>query len=171
MSTTWVVFNDESGIYLENSAGYMATPDEAIEIVSGILNFLESNGQRIEDNNEKQDRYYESLRNRSLKFGKNQTGSRQVKRYLYMFKCGDRYKIGVSRDVNRRLSQLNNRPYPVELYAVSDEPFAAAFEVERKVHEMLDAHKLEGEWFELDEMTASLVACLVEGADDDFDEG
>lgn len=68
--------------------------------------------------------------------------------YVYLFECGGKYKIGVSNDVNRRIKDLDNRPFKVNL--VCKVYCEAAYKVEQKIHANLKKYKLDGEWYNFD---------------------
>ena len=167
----WMVAEDSDGAYLTNNLGYIATPIELKSVIDELVRFASERSDYIACKNAELDEYYENLRNG--KYTKaNESTPICKKRYLYMFKSGkNRYKIGVTTNVERRLKELNDRPYPVELFAVSDVPFYRAFEVEREMHELHADQRISGEWFEIDDECAELTACIIESADDDYDNG
>lgn len=169
----WMVYESEDDAYLFNNAGYMATPDEMKAVIAKLASFMENKCDAITANNIKVDRFFEDLRRGVYHKEADQPSAPSgKKRYLYMFKSGkNKYKIGVSVDVGRRLKQLNNRPYPVELFAVSKVPFYRAFEVEREMHDLHASDNIDGEWFEIDDERAELTACIIESADDDYENG
>lgn len=71
---------------------------------------------------------------------------RKTKGYVYLLKCADKFKIGYSEDVERRMKQLDTRPFPLELVVkvYSD----IAYPIEQKIHEILVKHKVAGEWYD-----------------------
>jgi predicted GIY-YIG superfamily endonuclease len=74
--------------------------------------------------------------------------SRAKDAYVYFIKCGEYYKIGYSKDAERRVKELDNRPYKVELIYVSAlTPYA--YKIEQKIHEWLEEYKINGEWYDL----------------------
>lgn len=169
----WMVFESDEGALLSDFAGYIATADEVKKIAAKLISFAESHNDYISENNINTDVYYDELRH-GIYHGSGSTSktSNKKKRYLYMFKSGENmYKIGVATNVERRLKELNDRPYPVELFAVSDVPFYRAFEVEREMHEIHKDDRINGEWFEIDAERAELTACIIRYADDDYDNG
>lgn len=90
--------------------------------------------------------------------------SRQPARqgYVYLLKCGPRYKIGITKDIQRRINELTKQqPFPLELVhcAVGAE-YAAK---ERELHEQYDAVREHGEWFDL---TPDQVAEIIESMND-----
>ena len=72
------------------------------------------------------------------------------RKHVYLFECGGRYKIGVSKDVPSRIKQLDNRPFPVNVIAKS--PLVDdAFDIESSLHSEFDMSRVYGEWFDLSE--------------------
>ena len=71
------------------------------------------------------------------------------KGYVYLLKCADKYKIGFSKDVERRVKQLNNRPFEVEL--VQKWYYERAFDIEQELHTIYEKFKVDptGEWYNL----------------------
>lgn len=66
--------------------------------------------------------------------------------YVYLFECGGRYKIGYSHNVEKRLNQLDTRPFQLNFIAkiYSD----IAFDVEQEIHKKLASFKVANEWYE-----------------------
>lgn len=165
----WMVAEDSDGAYLTNNLGYIATPTELKSVIDELIRFASERSDYIACKNAELDEYYENLRNGNYRSTSDSKRNRK-KRYLYMFKSGeDRYKIGVTTDVDRRLKELNNRPYPVELYAVSEAPFYNAFEAERTMHEIHEDCRINGEWFKLSDEHARITASFVKYANIDYD--
>ena len=82
------------------------------------------------------------------------------KRRVYLIECGGRYKVGVSENTERRVTELNDRPFPAKLITKS-EPVHCAFEAEREIHEWLDSYRVNGEWFDIPEHFVKSVALVV----------
>lgn len=70
----------------------------------------------------------------------------KTKSHVYIMRCGGYYKIGVSKDPERRARELDKRPYKVELVFVSSAT-EYAYKVESCIHEWLEEDKVGGEWF------------------------
>lgn len=68
--------------------------------------------------------------------------------YVYLIKCADKYKIGYTKDVDRRFKELDTRPFPCEL--IESYYSDIAFPVEQKIHELLSEKRVAGEWYSLD---------------------
>jgi len=69
--------------------------------------------------------------------------------YLYIIKCQQYYKIGITQDMESRLAQLSTgNPYPLDVEVVY--AFENAEPVERAIHQRYKANRQRGEWFSLD---------------------
>ena len=67
-------------------------------------------------------------------------------RFIYIIKCNNFYKIGLSNGSENRLKMLQiGNPYPLEL--VGKFPSFYAPEVERKIHQTFKRKHHHGEWF------------------------
>lgn len=80
---------------------------------------------------------------------------------VYLLKCGDRYKIGIANDIERRIKELNERPYPVELLYYT-RPIKNAHELESKLYQKYENKRLGGEWFNLDSDDILFISQLFE---------
>lgn len=70
--------------------------------------------------------------------------------WLYVVKCQDRYKIGRTIDLNRRLLELTKQvPFPLSL--VHKSHHADINTIERSVHTKYEDQNIMGEWFKLTE--------------------
>jgi hypothetical protein len=77
--------------------------------------------------------------------------------YIYLLQSGETtcYKIGVSKNINSRIKELQSgNPYPIKLVACADlsrEDFreGAYWMIEQSFHGMLRDARLSGEWFDL----------------------
>jgi hypothetical protein len=78
---------------------------------------------------------------------------------VYLLRCHNRYKIGISRQLETRVNQLCNiqSPYPVELlHHVTGTDYRA---FEKQLHDKYQSDRVHGEWFSLDsEQVESLIA-------------
>ena len=57
-----------------------------------------------------------------------------------------RYKIGFSKDVERRIKQLDTRPFKLNLIAKS-KLISDAYDREQEIHEYFANSRIEGEWY------------------------
>lgn len=72
--------------------------------------------------------------------------TRYMNGYIYLFECGGKYKVGISRNVERRVKDLDKRPFKVNLIAKVHSDIA--YKVEQEVHNRLKRYKIEGEWYD-----------------------
>jgi len=82
------------------------------------------------------------------------------------------YKIGVTKDLEKRLSAINNTsPYRCYiLYKIEFKERKKAFELESKVHNKFDNKRLNGEWFELSSNELERVKIYINKPIDKLDE-
>lgn len=64
-----------------------------------------------------------------------------------MLECGGKYKIGFSKDVERRINQLDTRPFKINLIAKS-KYLSDAYYWEQGLHDACSDSKIDGEWYE-----------------------
>lgn len=69
--------------------------------------------------------------------------------YVYLMRCQDFYKIGFSRNVERRHKQLDTRPFPLDI--ISKVYSDIALDVEQEMHKKFGADRVEGERYLFDE--------------------
>lgn len=84
--------------------------------------------------------------------------------YLYIVRCNDAYKVGVSTLPEQRIALIRTDNYqPVQTIAIIGLP--DAYRIEKEPHELFKeqgAH-IRGEWFKLpEELVAALPEALVE---------
>jgi hypothetical protein len=77
-------------------------------------------------------------------------------RRLYLIQCGPFVKIGVATEVEPRLLELQiGNPIELKLIWQSGEfTRSEAYRFERLAHRKLAAHRVSGEWFQIDPETA-----------------
>lgn len=76
--------------------------------------------------------------------------------FVYIIECGGRFKIGISKDVKRRKSQLNDRPFPCNILYISKKT-KYAYEIEQHIHYGLAEHRIKGEWYNLSLQTVEFL--------------
>ena len=76
--------------------------------------------------------------------------------YVYLIKCGDKYKIGFSKDVNRRFRELRTgNPYNNRLIK---QVFSYSYKhLEHWLHVKYGKYKFDREWFTFPEWTLTQV--------------
>lgn len=83
--------------------------------------------------------------------------------YVYLIRSVDKYKIGISKSVTRRLSQLRmSNPHEVTLvHAVRRVDY---IDLEKHLHRSLVDHRTRGEWFSLtQEQVTDVIATMNQG--------
>lgn len=135
---------ENNGEYkLVNQAGTIMPYEQMLEVAQKLTDYANKHRYEIAVINERIAAKYDE-------WWRNIISQRKEKamRCLYLFKSNNRYKIGCTKDIGRRLKELNNRPFSVEVVCCS-KPNQRAFKEERKLHEMLKTFKIGGEWYEL----------------------
>lgn len=79
--------------------------------------------------------------------------------YLYFCRSGDRIKIGISKNVEKRLKDIGlHLPAPPTLIGSIE----ASYAFEKAVHSSLKAWRLDGEWFSASEEVVNAVGAIMD---------
>lgn len=135
--------NEDCCIFIPVAPNLLVKPSEVRELIPIIEKYISNHtDEEIEQENERRIAEIYHYRNEPLK----NKGSDYAGGYVYLFECGGKYKIGVSKNVERRMKELDNRPFKVNLICkvYSD----MAYKVEQRIHELMSKFKIEGEWYE-----------------------
>ena len=142
----YLINNCEDGYYLTDGNGFMLNSDELLDIGANLIKFAKiHNNNEIEEYNQEKYQEIEDRMNDWLN-----TPKRKSKSSIYIMECGGKYKIGVSKNLETRKKQLDNRPYPVNIIYKSgliEEPYNK----EQELHSAFKEKRIGGEWFELTE--------------------
>gem|GEM_PF-3965796 len=141
-----VIIETEEGCYLSDGHGFVMEKEQVLEICKELRKFALKNAKWLEQKNIEQEKYYENLFNGRTKTKKPK--EYKNKGYVYIMESNKRYKIGFSKNVEQRLKQLDNRPFPVKIIAKSGY-LERPMKLEKKLHEFLEEYKIDGEWFDL----------------------
>lgn len=154
-----IIQDDENGCYIFDHLGFVMSIDQMEYIGRRLLETARGTSQEeIEEYNKKvNDRLYEAYGGDHKKEKKPRAHA-----YVYMFECGGRYKVGVSRDISRRISELDRRPFPVAVIAVS-KATPNAYEIEQYIHDKLAHLRINGEWYEISPEGVERVKKYIEG--------
>ena len=82
--------------------------------------------------------------------------------YLYILNCKNIYTIGVSRNVENRITQLTKMPY--EIKCEYKKWVYNPYHVEKFFHETFEHKRVNGEWFNLDANDLRYITGMVENA-------
>lgn len=141
----YVITDTEQGCFINNCNGFYMEAEQMIELGKKLIATGRKKGVKedILEYNRQNKIEYERKWSCHLK-----EPTPKATSHIYLMKCGDKYKIGVSNNVEKRKKQLDNRPFPVEIIAVS--PLVeGAYEIERELHEIYSDCRIDGEWFNL----------------------
>lgn len=76
---------------------------------------------------------------------KGKDGCKYPGRFVYLVKCQDFVKIGVSYDAKKRFEEIQSaNPFTLELIAF----IRGNHSMERQIHQMFDKFRVHGEWFQ-----------------------
>lgn len=136
-----VVFKEDESYIPRRAHGKreFVLPSEMEPIIQGLIEYCHSySDEDIKKANElceicDTDIYEDPLR------------KREKRGYVYLFKCANKYKIGYSKNVERRLKELDTRPFKLEFIwkVYSDK----AYDIEQELHKRLEAYREIGEWY------------------------
>ena len=141
---------DSGGLMPYDQGGFVPSWETWLEIAAAVeLFYIHCDSAKIDASN------WHALALKCLprkpkpKQAKSQAG------YVYLLKGGDHYKIGLSKDANRRMEEISPKmPFETELICtVSTEDMYA---LEAALHELYADKRANGEWFELDEADVAL---------------
>ena len=160
---SYMLFRNEDGFYLSTSMGQVATLEEAKYFAEEIVRYAKEHEKDIEIHNLKSE--LEFMRSHYGEPKLNPKKRLPKKRYVYLLKCGDKFKVGVSKNVDRRIKELDKRPLPVNLVTKS-KLVHCAFEAEKEIHEWLDEYRIDGEWFNIPDSLMGSVIQAIKDIDD-----
>ena len=153
LDVNMVYENDDGFLVVGDNAGFWKTPDELLEIAGELIRTARLLADEIEEHNFNQEEYLDNL----MTTHHHKKESKHVARCVYMLECGDRYKIGMSKDVERRIKELDKRPFEIRLVAKS-ELTENAYQIEQRIHQRAEPYRISGEWYEFSEPQAERLA-------------
>lgn len=156
----YVFHKCEDGIIMSDNKGIATSASDIIELCEGLMKFIGKHSEDIEKYNLKRNAEIErDIRGYSASSSKRK-GTRK-KGYVYLLECGGRYKIGFSKDVERRISQLDTRPFKLNLIAKS-KLISDAYDREQEIHEYFADNRVNGEWYEFSDHEAQYAKEIIE---------
>lgn len=159
-STAYVICEDADGYYLYDCHGYVMEKDQLLEILKGLLNYAELHENDLIQHNIKNDKDLENIiYNHSCKEKKKP----KSKGYVYLMKCENKYKIGYSKDVERRIKELDNKPFKTNLIAKS-ELIENPYFYEQEIHEYFEEYRIDGEWYNFEEDVLQYAINIIKNA-------
>lgn len=149
----------EDGWLISDLHGYEYSPEEMLCIAEDLRNMAIKHREAIEDrrmaheidmSNLWHNIYYGHRQNEILSGG-----------YVYMFECVGNYKIGYTKDMERRFNELNKKPFQLHVFAVSPK-IPNAFQMEQELHSQLEEFRSHGEWYTFTDKQALKVKRAIE---------
>lgn len=127
----YMLIESDNECKIINQFGAIMPYEQMLEVAKKLINYANNHKVEIATFNARKAIEVEDWLHTKTNPHKEKEG-----RYIYLFKSNKRYKIGCTKDVNRRLNELNNRPFLVELVCCSKSS-PKAFKQERALHESL----------------------------------
>lgn len=141
-----MIFRDDDGHYYPRQCGGYNSyilPSDIEPIISDLLRYCAqySDDDITTINKDIEAHFFDSFTGSHTKKKKK---SRQSG-YVYVLKCENKYKIGYSNNVERRVRELDTRPFNLSIcYTMYNDN---AYAVEQELHKRLQAYKDTGEWY------------------------
>lgn len=141
---------DDDGCYiptLPNGYNELILPSKVDEIIKGLISYKKNyTDQEVQEINLKK---IANVRDAWTSVQNDKTEKKKrIDGYVYLLECADKHKIGYSADVERRMKQLDTRPFPLEL--ITKVYSEVAFDIEQEIHKELLDWRVEGEWYQFD---------------------
>ena len=147
----YVINQHEDGYYLSDGNGYILESEDLLDIGKNLISFAKKHKEDI-------------IRHNAINRKELENYCTELKRehkpkksgHIYIMECDGKYKIGNSKNVERRKKQLDHRPFPVQIVYKSPE-LKNVIDYERELHEVFENKKISGEWFNLDTMDIEII--------------
>lgn len=153
--TAYVINKHNDGYYLSNGNGFILESEQLLDIGENLIKFAKKHKEDIIETNKI------TMANYKKEFGAMPAKEKaKSKGYIYVLSCENKYKIGTSKNVERRIKELDKRPFPLKCefkYFVYD-PFG----VEKRLHKIFESQKINGEWFELSNEDLKFIKFILE---------
>lgn len=135
----------EDGYYLTDNHGFILKSEELMDIGQNLIRFAKKHNKSIlEYNKEKGNELHREIASCY------KTTKKTPKGYIYIMECGEKYKIGLSKNIERRKKELDNRPFPVNIIYKS-KLIDNVYKIEEEIHSHFKEKQINGEWFDLNE--------------------
>lgn len=160
--TAYVFTEHSDGIEMIDCHGFTTCAEDITELCHGLMAYAFKHKSEIDIYNQKRMIELEEELNGCVKTAKKDSQTTRSKGgYVYLLECGGRYKIGFSKDVERRISQLDTRPFKLNLIAKS-KLISDAYDREKEIHEYFADNRVDGEWYEFSEHEAQYAKEIIE---------
>ena len=145
----YVINQVEDGMFLSDCNGFVFEADDLIEIGQNLIKYAKKYHKELEIHNiENKVMLEEAMRGWNIT---PKEKKQPKKAYVYLLECGGRYKIGFSDNVERRISELDKRPFPIKLICKSN-ILNNAYDEEQKLHNKYSKFRIYSEWYEFNQV-------------------
>ena len=118
--TAYVFTKYNDGIEMTDWQGFTTCAEDIMELCNGLMKYAFKHKSEIDVYNQKRMIELEEELNGCVETAKKENRTTRSKSgYVYLLECGGKYKIGFSKDVERRIQQLDTRPFKLNLVAKS----------------------------------------------------
>lgn len=155
--SAYIITKEEDGYIISNNMSFIMEAEQVEEVAKGLLKYARKHKKDIEMYNLKRDmEIKEELCGWNKKSVEEDRANREKRKkemkkgYVYLFECGGKYKIGYSKNVEKRIKQLDYRPYNIKLLAKS-KFLSNAYEIEQELHQFWQDNRITGEWYEFED--------------------
>lgn len=143
-----LIFDEEAELWEpRTSGGYnkYILPSNLEEIINDLIHYAHTytDEEIVQYNKQLEERFFDDFKPTTNKPIKDLSG------FVYILKCENRYKVGYSKDVNKRIKQLDTRPFKLEL--IYKQYSECAYSIEQHIHRQLHAFRVENEWYDIEE--------------------
>ena len=131
-------------------------------IIKGLQNFLEVTSQETIDNfNKSKKERQRKLNHEHYKERFDKQEKEKVKGFVYLLKIEgkNQYKIGVTKNLNKRLKQISPK-MPFELKIEHKIKHNDIYGMEDELHNKFDDKRIKGEWFKLNDNDVNYIKGL-----------
>lgn len=157
----------EDGIEMYDCRGFTTCAEDIMELCYGLMTYAFKHKSEIDVYNQKRMIELEEELNGCVGTAKKESRTTRSKGgYVYLLECGRKYKIGFSKDVERRIHQLDTRPFKLNLI-VKSKFISDAYDREQELHEYFADKKVDGEWYEFSDHEAQYAKEIIEGLEED----
>ena len=146
------VFTEHSdGIEMIDCHGFTTCAEDIMELCNGLMKYAFKHKSEIDVYNQKRMIELEEELHGCVGTAKKKSKTTRSKGgYVYLLECGGKYKIGFSKYVERRMHQLDTRPFKLNLVAKS-KYLSDAYDWEQGLHDACADSVIDGEWYEFSE--------------------
>ena len=152
----YCITENEDGCMINNGQGFVMEYEQMIDVAEKLKKYAHKHKEELKQHNiETQIKFDEMMNNCKI------TPKSKTSAYVYVLKCGEYYKVGHSKNVRRRITELDNKPYKVDVVYISP-PTPDAYKIEQGLHEWLEEDKVNGEWYDLPDYVVKEIIKYIE---------